>query len=58
MKRTICLIIPDMTAWGNFRKVCKEKGWKYQTLANTHRLPKIGKPAEIDGITVHRVEVN
>lgn len=56
--RTIIIITPDLSAWGNFKKLCKAKGWVYQTLANQKKIPTIGNPVEIDGVKVHRIGIN
>lgn len=36
-------------AWGNFKKACKAKGWKYNTLC------KLKMPIEHECYTIYRV---
>ena len=56
---TVILIIsPAPECWGNFKKLCEAKGWKYQTLSNQGKIPKLNKPIEINGFTIHRVRFN
>lgn len=55
--KTVIILTPALEAWTNFRKLCRARGWKYQTLANRKRVPQVGKPVTIDGVEVHRLEV-
>ena len=49
------IVSPAPECWGNFKKLCKAKGWAYQTLANQGKVPKIGQPVEVNGHVIHRV---
>jgi hypothetical protein len=53
MKRQsiIILITPgkEPEAWGNFKKLCEAKGYKYNTLS------KEKMPIEFDGCIIYRV---
>ncbi len=55
--RTILIVTPGPEAWGNFKKLCKAKGWIYQTLANQKKVPKAGKKLEYEGYEISRVEL-
>jgi len=56
-RQTLIIVVsPAPECWGNFKKLCEAKGWKYQQLANAGKVPKIGQPVEIDGLIVHRVK--
>ena len=55
--RTIIIVTPSLEAWGNFKKLCKAKGWIYQTLANQRKIPTVGNPVTIEGCEVHRVVI-
>ncbi len=55
-KTAIIITSPVVECWGNFRKLCQARGWVYQTLSNSKRVPRIGHPVIIEGETVHRVE--
>lgn len=50
-KTIIILIAPGKKpeAWGNFKKACEAKGWKYNTLS------KRKMPIEFNGSTIYRV---
>ncbi len=50
--QTIIVIITpfEIECWGNFKKACKAKGWKYNTLV------KLQLPIEHDNCSIHRVE--
>jgi len=54
-KTIIVTVSPAVECWGNFRKLCKARGWKYQTLSNRRKVPKPGKPVKIEGEAVHKV---
>jgi hypothetical protein len=55
MIRSIIIVTPGLEAWGTFKKLCKAKGWVYQTLLNQKKSPKIGSPVEISGSEIHKV---
>ena len=60
MNKTLILVIEKpkkITAYRTFRALCQERGWSYQTLANSKATPSIDKPVVIEGVTVHRVEI-
>jgi hypothetical protein len=52
------ILTPGPEAWSTFRKLCKARGWIYQTLANQRKIPKIGEATEINGETIQRVKIN
>ena len=58
MARSIIIVTPGPEAWGNFKKLCKAKGWVYQTLNNQRRIPSFKKAIEIDGLTITKVELH
>ena len=47
----IIIITPEgfPEAWGNFKKACEAKDWKYNTLC------KLKMPIEHEGCTIYRV---
>lgn len=55
MKYCIVITSPAVEVFGNFKKLCDKKGWTYQTLANTKKVPRVGQPVEIDGNVIHKV---
>lgn len=55
--RTILIVTPGPEAWGNFKKLCKAKGWIYQTLANQKKVPHPGQPVTIDDFEIHKVQL-
>lgn len=52
-RQTIIVIITPtletIECWGNFKKACEAKGWKYNTLS------KLKLPIEHDGCKIERV---
>ena len=53
MKRQTVIIITspasDPECWGNLKKVCREKGWKYNTISRKKL------PFEYKGVKIYRV---
>jgi len=46
----IAIITPDLVeVWGNLKKVCEAKGWKYNTLS------RLKPPFEYKGHRIYRV---
>jgi hypothetical protein len=52
------ILTPGPEAWSTFRKLCKARGWIYQTLANQRKIPKTGEKTEINGETIQRIKIN
>lgn len=44
-------------SFSTFKKVCKEHGLIYQTLANTGQIPKLGKPVTINNLVITKLDV-
>jgi len=58
MRTVIIIVFPVQECWGNFKKLCKAKGWKHQEFANKGHVPKLDQPGiEINGNIVHRVRM-
>lgn len=59
IKTVVISVDPEkgMECFTTFRKVCKAKGWNYQTMSNTGRVPKIQNPITQENIVIHRVKV-
>lgn len=57
MSRSIIIVTPGPEAWGNFKKLCKARGWVYQTLNNQRKIPRIGHPVTIDDFEIHKIEL-
>jgi hypothetical protein len=54
-RQTIIILIAkgkEPEAWGNLKKLCEAKGWKYNTIS------KMKMPIEIDGSTIIKENVS
>lgn len=54
-KTVIIISFPIIECWGTFKGLCESKGWVYQSLANAHKVPKVGQPVTIGEFVIHRV---
>ncbi len=48
MSRNIILVTPELTLWGNFKKMCLKKGLPY------HSLKKLKFPIEFKDLVIHK----
>jgi hypothetical protein len=51
-KNIIVVVSPQLETWGNFKKLCKAKGWTYNSLK------MLKYPIHHQGYEIHRVPFN
>ena len=57
MKTIIIQTSPTVECYTTFKGLCGAKGWVYQSLSNTKKVPQIGNPVTIEGCKIHRVAI-